>query len=322
MMPTVDKATGEPRPITLGHEFCGRLKSVPEGSKLKVGQAVMVDPHCICRQCITCSSGNDQMCQKLAFLGGNNKLGGGLSEFVAVEEVHCLPLPDNVSLEYAAVIEPLVVCHHAAKAAGIPLKGLNVLILGGGPVGSALISILRAHEVGKIFLSEPTETRREQNKESVDRIIDPRTEKVGNICRESTGGKGVDVVFDCAGVQVALEAGFDAIRHSGVFVNIAVWEKPVSFAIDVGDSHADCVSQIQIQFMVFFFKEINIRSSCCYNEVDFKEVMDLMAKGAFKGYERMVTSRISLEDTQAKGFEELINHKDDQIKILISPKVR
>ncbi|EXJ59802.1 hypothetical protein A1O7_03949 [Cladophialophora yegresii CBS 114405] len=305
LMSTVDAKTGDPKPLTLGHEFCGRLKSVPEGSKLKVGQAVMVDPHCICRQCLCCTSGNDQMCQKLAFLGGHNERGGGLSEFVAVEEAHCLPLPDTVSLESAAVIEPLVVCHHAAKVAGVNLKGLDVLILGGGPVGSALISILRAHEVGRIFLSEPTAKRKEQNKEVVDRVIDPRSEKVGDVCRELTGGKGVDVVFDCAGVQPGLEAGFDALKHSGTYVNVAVWEKP-----------------IQIQFLMFFFKEINIRSSCCYNEEDFKEVMELMSKGAFKGYERMVTSRISLEDTQSKGFEELINNKDDQIKILISPKVK
>ena len=226
-MPTVDPKTGEVKPITLGHEFCGRLKSVPDGSKLKVGQAVMVDPHCICRQCLCCTSGNDQSCAKLAFLGGSSKLGGGLSEFVAVEEEHCLPLPENVRLEDAAVIEPLVVCHHAAKAAGIKLQGLKVLILGGGPVGSALIPILRAQEVDKIFLSEPTTKRKEQNEEVVDRTIDPKTEKVGDVCRELTNGKGVDVVFDCAGVQPGLEAGFDALKHAGVFVNVAVWEKPV-----------------------------------------------------------------------------------------------
>jgi threonine dehydrogenase-like Zn-dependent dehydrogenase len=231
LMPTVDKQTGEPRPIILGHEFCGRLKSVPEGSNLKVGQAVMVDPHCVCHQCLSCKSGNDHTCQKLAFLGGSNKLGGGLSEFVAVEEAHCLLLPENVSLDYAAVIEPLVVCHHAAKVAGVKLEGLDVLILGGGPVGCALISILKAHKVGRILLSEPTAKRKEQNKDSVDRIIDPRSENVGDICRELTGGKGVDVVFDCAGVQPGLDAGFDALKRGGTFVNVAVWEKPVSSTV-------------------------------------------------------------------------------------------
>jgi (R,R)-butanediol dehydrogenase/meso-butanediol dehydrogenase/diacetyl reductase len=146
-------------------------------------------------------------------------------------------------LEYAAVIEPLVVCHHAAKAAGIKLEGLDVLILGGGPVGSALISILRAHNVGRIFLSEPTAKRKEQNKEAVDRVIDPRSEKVGDVCRELTGGKGVDVVFDCAGVQPGLEAGFDAMKHAGTFVNVAVWEKPVSLSAYAGYLTLTCYSR-------------------------------------------------------------------------------
>lgn len=214
--------------ITLGHEFCGRIKSAPEGSNLKVGQPVMVDPHYYCQTCPSCISGKDHICPKLAFLGGGVKGGGGLSQFVAVLESHCLPLPDNVSLDFAAVIEPLVVCHHAVKAAGMKLEGLDVLITGGGPIGVALISVLRAHQVKTIVLSEPTAKRKGQAKDLVERVIDPRTEKVGDVCWKLTDGKGVDIVFDCAGVQPGLEAAFEALKHGGIVVNIAVWDKPVS----------------------------------------------------------------------------------------------
>lgn len=92
-----------------------------------------------------------------------------------------------------------------------------------------------------------------------------------------------------------------------------------------------------IPFSTFFLKEIKILSSCCYNKEDFREVMDLIGEGnlrchklvidalltlsgKFEGYEKMVTSRISLEDVVEKGFEELVNRKDHHIKILISPK--
>ncbi|KIX07220.1 chlorophyll synthesis pathway protein BchC [Rhinocladiella mackenziei CBS 650.93] len=296
--------TGGYIPITLGHEFCGRIKSAPEGSKLEVGQAVMADPHVVCRECLPCLSGNDHMCHKLAFLGCSGcRGGGGLSEFVAVEEGHLHPLPGNVSLESAAVIEPVAVGYHAAKAARVKLEGLDVLIVGGGPIGIAMISVLKAQRVKSILLSEPTAKRWEHAKDMVDRVIDPKTEDVGGVCRQLTGGKGVDVVFDCAGVQPGLEAGFDALARGGTFVNIAMWEKP-----------------LMIEFFTFFLKEIKIISSCCYNEEDFREVMKLIGQGHFKGYEKMVTSRISLEDLVPKGFEELVNNRDDQIKILISPK--
>lgn len=230
--PTPDRPhplTGDHIPLTLGHEFCGRLKSVPAGSKLRVGQAVMVDPHLSCHACRSCTSGNDHLCEKLGFMGcTGGHGGGGLSQFAAVEEAHCLPLPDGLSLDYAAVIEPLAVCYHAAKVAGVPLAGLDVLIVGGGPIGIALIPILKAHGVNKILVSEPTAKRKEQAKALVDRVIDPISENVGDISRDLTGGKGVDVAFDCAGVQPGLDAAFAALKYGGLFVNIAVWEKPVS----------------------------------------------------------------------------------------------
>lgn len=237
-VPTVERPhgiTGGHLPVTLGHEFCGRIKAVGEGleKKFQPGQAVMIDTHVCCQSCLPCAAGKDHMCHKLGFIGySGGNLGGGLSEFVAVEQSHLHLLPDNVDLDYAAVIEPLVVCHHAAKAPGINLEGLDILIVGGGPIGVAMISVLRAHRVGKIFLSEPTAKRWEHARGVVDRVIDPKTEKVGDICRELTAdGKGVDVVFDCAGVQPGLDAGVDALTHGGSVVNVAVWEKPVSLPI-------------------------------------------------------------------------------------------
>ncbi|KAK5193741.1 hypothetical protein LTR99_006030 [Exophiala xenobiotica] len=303
--------TGGQTPLTLGHEFCGRIKTIPPGSssssKWKVGQAVMVDPHVVCRSCLSCRSGNDQMCSTLAFVGiSDSRRGGGLSEYVVVEEDHIHALPDNVGLEYAAVIEPLAVGHHAAKMANTDLRGLDVLIVGGGPVGVGMISVLRAHGVGTLLLSEPTAARWAHAKATVDRVIDPKTENVGDVCRSLTdGGKGVDVVFDCAGVQPGLDAGMDALRHGGTLVNVAIWEQSPA-----------------IPFWRFFLKELKFVSSACYNMADFKEVMELIGKGQFQGYEKMVTSRVALEDVVEKGFEELVNNRDDQIKILISPKLR
>jgi threonine dehydrogenase-like Zn-dependent dehydrogenase len=280
MVSVVDPDTGASLPVNLGHEFCGTLRSVPKGSNLKVGQAVMIDPHCICRKCITCRSGNDQSCAELSFLGYKHSHFGGLAEYATVEERHCLPLPDNVSLDFAAVIEPLVVCQHAAKVAGVILEGLNVLIVGGGPIGSALVPILQAHKVGKIFLSEPTMRRREQYKAVVDRVIEPRSENVGEVCRDLTNGRGVDIAFDCAGVQSGLDAAFDALKHAGIYVNVAVWEKPVcSVRPPKATSFSDSLWQIQLHFATFFFKEINVKTSCCYNETDFQETMKLLGDG-------------------------------------------
>jgi threonine dehydrogenase-like Zn-dependent dehydrogenase len=156
------------------------------------------------------------------------KGGGGLSEFAAVNERMLHPIPEGVAIDDAAVIEPLVVGHHVANCAGMPLEGLDILVVGGGPIGYALFLILRARNVRQILVSEPTAVRRQRAAELVDVTVDPRNEDVGSVCRERTGGKGVDVVFDCAGIKAGLEAAFDALTPGGMLVNVAQWEAPVS----------------------------------------------------------------------------------------------
>ena len=158
----------------------------------------------------------------MGYIGGST--GGGYGERVAVQE-HALKPLGKIPLEYAAVIEPLAVVHHAVGESGIKdWKDKMVLVLGGGPIGFALLLDLKAHGATNVFVSEPALMRREQASEFAQAVIDPTKEKVGDKCRELAGADGVDVVFDCAGVPVGLEAGFDAIRSNGLYMMVAVWE--------------------------------------------------------------------------------------------------
>lgn len=211
----------------MGHEFCGRVDKVSEGSKLQIGQAVMVDPRLYCRACDRCDLAQTNVCSQWAFRGLHGQ-GGGFAEMVAVEEEMCYPLPDSIPLSDAALIEPLVVGRHTLKTTGVDnFEDLSILILGGGPVGLAVIFNLRARGAKKIFVSEPTLKRQQQAAEFADRIFNPLQVKVGDACRELTDGKGVDLVFDCAGIAAGLKDGMDALRAKGTYVNVAGWEKPV-----------------------------------------------------------------------------------------------
>lgn len=176
----------------------------------------------LCNSCSACKLDQTHSCENLGYVGGSQT--GGFGEIVAVEESSLYPL-DSIPIEYAAVIEPLAVVHHAVKQAEISnWKDKSVLVLGGGPIGFAMILLLQAHGATNIIVSEPATIRRQQVGEFARHVIDPVKENVGRRCRELTGSAGVDVVFDCAGVPIALEAGFDAIRSSGLYVMVAVWE--------------------------------------------------------------------------------------------------
>lgn len=208
--------TGEQIPLTLGHELCGRVRNPPVGSRLKNGEPVMVDPRIHCGDCRPCNGGLTACCEKLGYVGGST--GGGYGERVVVKESALYSL-GNIPLEYAAVIEPISVVHHAVKESYIKdWSDKTVLVLGGGPIGFALLLDLWAHGATKVIVSEPAKIRREQVGGIAQAVIDPTKEKVGDRCRELTHGKGIDVVFDCAGVPVGLEAAFDALAYEGHYV--------------------------------------------------------------------------------------------------------
>ena len=228
--------TGGHVPVTMGHEFCGRVRQSPTNSsttsKLTPGTLVMCDPRIYCRQCKSCQSNHTNLCHKLAFVGlSGGPQGGGFAELVAVDADQCYPIPEHVAANAVVLIEPLAVAHRAVKQAGISdWTDMTVLVLGGGPIGQALIYALRAQSSGKakILLSEPTTLRREQTGKLADHVIDPiSTPDVAAHCRKLTQDHGVDIVFDCAGVQAAANAGSAALCTKGTYVNVAGWEKPV-----------------------------------------------------------------------------------------------
>jgi 2-desacetyl-2-hydroxyethyl bacteriochlorophyllide A dehydrogenase len=295
--------TKESIPITFGHEFCGRILEIPAGSKLKKGDAVMVDPRLYCSSCHFCDAGVTNGCAQWGFKGLSGG-GGGFSEVIAVNESMCHFLPESVPLEYAALLEPLTVAQHALNVSGVKdYSQKKILVLGGGPVGFAVCLALRAWGVGKIFVSEPTMKRKAQIKEFSDVVLNPIEQKIGDECRALTNRRGVDMVFDCAGILPALDAGMDALCFDGIYVNVAGWEKAMT--LPMGS---------------FMLKQITVRASMSYTDEDFRQTVELFKAGKFKGYEKMVTDRILLEDVVTKGFEQLINRKDDHIKIMVTPR--
>lgn len=235
MIPTKDKPhhfTNDFLPITLGHEFVGKVRTGSEDGRFQKGQKVVVDPRLNCQSCHACKEGIDNVCLRWGFSGlSGGHGGGGFSETVAVNPRMCYDLPDETNLENAVIIEPLAVGRHALAISEIQDFGkLSILVLGGGPVGISTLYNLRAAGASKVFVSEPTAKRQERTRELASEVFNPLLVDVAEECRKRTDDRGVDMVFDCAGVPAAMTAGMDAVRRRGMYVNVAGWEQPVSFA--------------------------------------------------------------------------------------------
>ncbi|GKZ88001.1 hypothetical protein CBS115989_2721 [Aspergillus niger] len=291
--------TGTSLPVTLGHEFSGIVEEVGEGvTHVSPGQRAVVRPTIFDRECTSCKQGYEYCCEKIGFIGLSG-YGGGLAKYIVAPAEHFYTIPDNVSLEAAALVEPLAVAWHAVNIS--PFKpNDNVLVLGGGPVGIGIIQVLELQGAKNIMVAELTENRKRfASNYGATHILDPREVDVAAKVRELTDGVGVDVVFDTAGVEVALNGAIAACRTHGTIVNIAVWEKRPAIRVNE-----------------LMYSEINYTGSALYDESAFREVIRALSYGQLKP-ERMVTSKIRLDEVVEKGFQALVDDRDSHCKILV-----
>ena len=213
------------------------------------------------RDCISCKRGLINCCDKNGFIGLSGR-GGGMSEHIVVTPNEIKKLPDNVSLELGALVEPLAVGWHAVTIS--PYKpGDRVLVLGGGPIGLAVVQALKARSCDKIIVSEISSQRKQFAKDlGAHHVIDPSKDDVVAEVRRLTNGEGADVAYDAAGVQVGVDTAMLALKVRGMLVNIALWHKRAT--LDMND---------------FVFRERAYMGVACYALGDFEQVIEAISTG-------------------------------------------
>jgi 2-desacetyl-2-hydroxyethyl bacteriochlorophyllide A dehydrogenase len=226
--------------------------------------------------------------------------GGGLSDSVVVpaHAIHDLPAP--IGLDVGALVEPLSVAWHAASAAPLTPSSA-VLVLGGGPIGLALVQVLRARGVRKVLVSEISSARQRFARAfGAHHVFNPLQYDAVALSRQLSGQDGgVDVVFDCAGVKASIATACAAVRARGCVVNVAIWEG------EVGWNPNSLV-----------YREAEFKAVLGYTRADVSAVIEQIAKGGLRP-EGMITSRIALEDVVECGIKALVADKESHVKILV-----
>ncbi|BCS20025.1 2,3-butanediol dehydrogenase [Aspergillus puulaauensis] len=291
--------TGGQLPVTLGHEFSGTIEEVGKGvTGLKVGDRVAVRPNLSDGTCASCSYGRPNCCRSLGFIGFSSNA-GGLSDHVAVPAKHAIPLPDSVPLDLGAVVEPLTVAWHAVDRSPVE-TAKAALVVGGGPIGLAIVQVLKARGVQTVAVAEVSDQRREYALTlGATHVFNPLTDDVVAKIRGLTGDAGADISFECSGVQAGFDTAMKAIRVRGTTTIVSLWDK--SPAIDAFD-------------VVSYEKHV-IGAAIC-EDGDFEAVIDAIASGKLNP-RPMITSKIRMEEVEEKGFKALVDEKDKHVKILI-----
>ena len=231
--------------------------------------------------------------------------GGGMSEEVVVPARAVMALPSNIGLDVGALVEPLAVAWHAVDASPIAnIKEPKCVVLGGGPIGLAVVQVLLARGAKLVICAEVAKKRQEFAHEfGAHHVIDPSKQDVGSTALELCGGvNGPDIVFDCAGVPASLKSACQAVRSRGSVVNVAIWEKEVPF---------------NPNWLVF--REASYKAVLGYQKKDFEGVIDALGKGTLKP-EPMITSKIPMDHLVQEGYTRLIEEKDKHVKILVDVK--
>lgn len=212
---TPHPVTGAHLPQTLGHEFSGTVAEVGPGvDGIAVGDRGAIFPIAYsCGGCVACRHGEPTSCRLMASLGANAN-GGGMSESVTISASQFHPVPASVSLQQAALVEPMAVAWHGVSRSRATAED-TALIQGAGPIGIGAWYALRAHGVTDVLISEPNPDRRARVAALGATVIDPLTEDVGAAVAELTDGDGVTIAYDAAGVPAALESALAALAPGG-----------------------------------------------------------------------------------------------------------
>lgn len=293
----------------MGHEFAGVIAKVGKNvTGWKVGDRVVANPMYMCGECYACQHGRQSLCNHAIehMIGGvpGREYAGAFAKYVRVPipEWRLHGLPDEVSFEEGALVEPLAVSLHAVRMSAFR-PGDHTMVLGAGPIGLGVIAHLKNAGAGLIIATETIEKRAEMaEKLGAGYVFNPQ--EVSNLKEkvlELTNGGGVDVVFDCSGVSQAFQSATDFLRRGGqvILTGVITYETP-------------------ILPMNFTINEWRLQGSYAYYSDEFPMVIEFLKKG-ISPVKEMITSKIKLSDIVKEGFDKLLKPGHNEIKILVEP---
>ncbi|CAL4868784.1 L-galactonate-5-dehydrogenase [Asticcacaulis sp. MM231] len=280
-------------PRIMGHELAGEVAEVDEGSSLRIGQLVTINPYLPCGVCVACRKEMPNCCVNIKVLGVH--IDGGMTEFICVPADAVIPV-EGLSPDQAAMVEFLSVGAHAVRRGQVS-KADRALVVGAGPigVGVALFCKFTGAEVSLI------DTSAERLAYARDKVGLEHVQQVGEdldaFLTERSNGEYFDVVFDATGNGKAIEKGFGYVAHGGRYVLVSVVKDTISFS----DPE-------------FHKRETTLLGSRNATREDFEYVISKLRSGAIPS-DMLQTHNFDLMETPTR-IKELIANQGSVLKAI------
>ncbi len=285
-------------PATIGHEFAGDVAAIGPGvTQVSVGDRVTVEPCIVCGHCDACRHGEYGYCESISFLYRNGD--GSMADYIKVRAESIFKLPDHLSYEAGALIEPLAVATHAVRRADIRL-GEKVLVIGAGAIGTLVAALCRISGAGEVVVVDYSPARLKLAKEmGATRTVNPgEGEKLEDVVKELTGGTGMDKTIECVGRESTFIQAIESLRRNGLATIVGIFEEPM----------------ITINAMRFINHEIRVQGAQGYCW-DFPIALQMTRE---INLEKLITHTFPLEQLKT-ALDTCFDREAGSMKVIIKP---
>jgi 2-desacetyl-2-hydroxyethyl bacteriochlorophyllide A dehydrogenase len=286
-----------PLPAALGHELAGEIADVAkEVECLQIGDRVVLEPVITCLHCEFCLKGVYNLCSNVSYYHRQGQ--GAFTPYFVADQQRVFKLPDNVTFEEGALVEPLAVAVHAVKKAGIKL-GSHVAVFGVGAVGLMILVLARLQGAAGVFAVDVHDFRLDKARASgaAGAFSNADGKAVAQIL-ERTGGCGVEVSFEAVGIQATFVQALEVLKKGGHAVVVGLNAEP----------------EVTLPANIFVQKEISLSGTQGYCH-DFQTALALLESGAVD-VSPFITHTLPSDAVQ-EGFDLLTNPGNEAVKVVI-----
>ncbi|UCH03703.1 MAG: alcohol dehydrogenase catalytic domain-containing protein [Candidatus Thorarchaeota archaeon] len=283
--------------LVLGHEFTGEIVDVGnEVTEWRVGDRVVPNSLIPCGVCSYCTSHRHSLCEDMQMVGIS--MNGGLADLVGLPETTLHTLPETVDFKAGVFVEPLAVAIRGFHRVDFG-EGMDVLVLGTGPIGLLSIQYAKIKGASKVYASEIQEARLQAARNvGADMVINPQNESLSLRLENYTAAAGVDLVVECTGKPQPTAESFSVVKRGGSILILGISEEPV-----------------EVDFMTGVLNELTVHFSYL-GYAEFPEAIELLADKQIQT-EQLITRVIPLERVVEDGFEALTRPDSSDVKVLV-----
>ena len=285
-------------PVTQGHEVSGEIAKLGEGvTGFEPGQKVTIQPQGVCGQCHPCRHGKYNLCEELKVMGFQTT--GTASHYFAVDAAKVTPLPQDMSFDEGAMIEPLAVAVHAVKRAG-DVTGQKIAVLGAGPIGILVAQTAKGMGAHSVMITDVSDIRLAKAKEcGVDFTVNTKTADFGDAMTRHFGPDKADVIYDCAGNNITMGQAIRYARKGSVIILVAVFAGEAKVDLAVLNDH-----------------ELDLNTSMMYRNEDYLEAIRLVNEKKV-ALAPLVSKHFPFRD-YLKAYQYIDENRESTMKVIIN----